>query len=146
MHFKKTSMVKQSYTVNFCSPIHCAVINSNTELLAFILKHVSDLSVGDSLGRKPIHYAAVLESSKQLEMLVKAGADLKEMDKRKCTPLMLAARFGRQKNVKFILDKVRDTHYLNFKGDEGLAAIHYAVIERHFDCAMLLIEDALIEK
>ena len=110
-------MAKQSYTVNFCSPIHCAVINSNTELLGFILKHVTDLSVGDSLGRKSIHYAAVLESTKQLEMLVKAGADLKELDKKKCTPLMLAARFGRHKNVKYILDKVRDPHYLNFKGD-----------------------------
>ena len=61
-------------------------------------------------------------------MLVRAGADLKEMDKRKCTPLMLAAKFGRYKNLKFILEKVRDSNYINFKGDEGLAAIHYAVI------------------
>lgn len=146
MHFKKTAMIKQSYTTNFCSPIHCATINSNTELLAFILKHVTDLSVGDSQGRKPIHYAAVLENSKQLDMLVKAGADLKEIDKKKFTPLMLAAKFGRPKNVKFILDKVRDTHYINFKGDEGLTALHYAVIEKHPDCIELMVEDSLVEK
>lgn len=139
MHFKKTLMIKQSYTANFCSPIHCAVINSNTELLSFILKHISDLSVGDSLGRKPIHYAAVLESSKQLEMLVKAGADLKEMDKKKCTPLMLAAKFGRFKNLKFILDKVRDSSYINYRGDEGLTALHYAVIEKHHECITYMI-------
>ena len=96
-------MLKQCYTSNFCSPIHCAAINPNTELLSFILKHISEFNVGDSMGRKPIHYAAVLESSKQLELLVRAGADLKDMDKRKCTPLMLAAKFGRLKNLKFIL-------------------------------------------
>lgn len=66
MHFKKVSMLKQSYTANFCSPIHCAIINSNTELLTFILKHISDCSVGDSCNRKPIHYAAVLETPKAL--------------------------------------------------------------------------------
>lgn len=64
-------MLKQSCTTNFCSPIHCAVINSNTELLSFILKHISEYNVGDSLGRKPIHYAAALESVKALEILHK---------------------------------------------------------------------------
>lgn len=44
---------------------------------------------------------------------------------------MLAAKAGRIKNLKYILDKVRDPHYLNFKGDEGLCALHYAVIENH---------------
>jgi ankyrin repeat protein len=53
-------MLKQNCTTNFCSPIHCAVVNSNLELLSYILKHISDFNVGDSLGRKPIHYAAAL--------------------------------------------------------------------------------------
>jgi hypothetical protein len=60
LQFKKAGMLKQCYTANFCSPIHCAAVSSNTDLLAYILKHISDCSVGDSLGRKPIHYAAVL--------------------------------------------------------------------------------------
>ena len=53
-------MLKQNCTANFCSPIHCAVINQNTDLLAYILKHISEFNVGDSLCRKPVHYAAVL--------------------------------------------------------------------------------------
>ena len=53
------------------------------------------------------------------------------MDKRKITPLMLAATAGRMKNIKYIIDKVRDPNYLNFKGDDGLSALHYAVIESH---------------
>ena len=68
------------------------------------------------------------------------------MDKKKFTPLMLAAKYGRIKTLKFILEKVRDPHYLNFKSDEGLAAIHYAVIERHTECIELLLEDTLVEK
>jgi ankyrin repeat protein len=76
--------------------------------------------------------------------LIKHGADLKDMDKRKMTPLMLAAKFGRLKNLKIILDKVKDPHYINFKGDEGLAALHYAVIEKNFEEASLLLEDPLI--
>ena len=74
MQFKKSAMLKQCYTANFCSPIHCAVINSNTDLLAFILKHISGFSVGDSLNRKPIHYAAALPHPKALELLLKHGA------------------------------------------------------------------------
>lgn len=53
-------MLKQNCTENFCSPIQCAVINPNHELLSYILKHISEFNVGDSLGRKPIHYAAAL--------------------------------------------------------------------------------------
>jgi ankyrin repeat protein len=102
--------------------------------------------VGDSLNRKPIHYAAVLENSKALEILLKHGGDLKEMDKRKTTPLMLAARYGRLKNLKIILEKVRDPVFINFKGEEGLAAIHYATIEKHSECVSLMLEDSLVDK
>lgn len=66
IQFKKSTMLKQSYTSNFCSPIHCAIVNSNIDLLSYILKHISDFNVGDSYNRKPIHYAAVLENSKAL--------------------------------------------------------------------------------
>lgn len=67
IQFKKSSILKQNYTANFCSPIHCAVINSNTEMLTYILKHISgEFNVGDSMNRKPIHLAATLDQSKTL--------------------------------------------------------------------------------
>ncbi len=59
---------------------------------------------------------------------------------------MLAAKIGHYKNIKFILEKVRDAQYINFKSDEGLAAIHYAVIGRHLECLALMMEDQLVEK
>lgn len=139
-------MLKQNYTENFCSPIHCAIINSNTDLLTYILKHITDFNVGDSQCRRPIHYAVMVDNVKNLQMMVKYGADLKDIDKKKITTLMLAAKKGHYKNIKFILQKVRDQQYLNFKSDEGLAAIHYAVIGRHQQCLSLLLDDQLIEK
>lgn len=54
------------------------------------------------------------------------------MDKKKTTPLMLACMYGRYNCIKFILDKVRDSQYLNFKNEDGLSAIHFAVIGRHY--------------
>jgi ankyrin repeat protein len=67
------------------------------------LKNISDFNVGDSQSRRPIHYAAQVDSVKNLELLVKYGGDLKDIDKKKMTPLMLAAKSGRFKNIKFIL-------------------------------------------
>ena len=96
-------MFKQNCTVNFLSPIHCASINPNTELLNYIIKQVSELSVGDSQNRKPIHYAATLESSKNFELLVKNGADILDMDKKKMTCLMIACIHGRVNIIKSIL-------------------------------------------
>lgn len=66
LHFKKSTMLKQNYTENFCSPIHCAVINSNTDLLTYILRHLTDFNVGDSLSRRPIHYAVMVDNVKNL--------------------------------------------------------------------------------
>lgn len=146
MHFKKSAMLKQCYTANFCSPIHCAVINTNTDLLTFILKHISGFSVGDSHNRKPIHYAATLPHSKALELLLKHGADPMDMDKKKTTPLMLAAKCGRVGNVRILLERVREGQYINFIGDEGLAALHYACVEGHREVVELMLEDQLVDR
>lgn len=81
------------------------------------MKHTTEFNVGDSLCRKPIHYAAVLETVKPMDILCKYGADLKELDKKKMTPLMLAAQFGSYNVIKFILEKVREPLYINFKGE-----------------------------
>lgn len=91
------------------------------------------------MNRKPVHYAAVLETPKALEMLLKYGADLRDIDKRKMTPLMLSAKYGRHKVIKYILDKVRDQQYINSKGEDGLAALHHAILSQHSESIQLLL-------
>jgi len=45
----------------------------------------------------------MVDNVKNIELLVKYGADLKDIDKKKTTTLMLAAKKGHYKNIKFIL-------------------------------------------
>jgi ankyrin repeat protein len=89
------NILKQNFCANFCSPIHCASINPNPELLDHLLSNIPDYNVGDSLNRKPVHYASAAVDSRNLEILVKHGSDLKDMDKAKMTPLMVAAYSGK---------------------------------------------------
>ena len=81
-----------------------------------------------------------------MELLLKYGADLMDLDKKKMTPLMVAALHGRYNAIKSILDKSRDSQYLNFRGEEGLTALHYAVIKSHEECVSLFFSDPLIQK
>lgn len=96
------------------------------------MKTFSNYNVSDSLGRKPIHYAAaVSDSTGNMETLLKYGSDLKDLDKQKMTPLMIACYYGRSHIVRYILDNFTETLYVNFKSDEGFAALHYAVLNNH---------------
>ena len=70
LQFKKTNILKQNVSNNFCSPIHCACINPNPALLRNLLKTIHDYSVGDSLSRKPIHYSVVCASSANTDTLL----------------------------------------------------------------------------
>lgn len=44
---------------------------------------------------------------------------------------MIAAKYGRYKTMKLILEKVREKEYINFKDDNELCALHYATINKH---------------
>ena len=47
---------------------------------------------------------------------------------------MIASELGLAENVSFILEKVRDPLYINFRSDEGYTALHYAVLKDHIEC------------
>lgn len=129
---KKFNLIQHNSGNNFCSPIHAAAISPNSEFLRKLLQIFTDIiNVEDSLGRRPIHYAALSNSSDNLSILFECGCDLKDYDKRKMTPLMLACFEGIYHNVEYILEKVRDTNYINFKSDEGYTALHYAILQNN---------------
>ena len=54
---------------------------------------------------------------------------------------MIASELGLAENVSFILQKVRDPIYINFRSDEGYTALHYAVLKDHIECVQILIDD-----
>ena len=64
---KKFYIIRHNNGNNFCSPIHCAAINSNVEFLKKLLSIFTDIiNVEDSQQRKPIHYASVSDNPKNI--------------------------------------------------------------------------------
>lgn len=66
MQFKKTNVLKRNLGSNYCSPIHCAAINPNGEVLENLIKNTVNYNINDSYNRKPIHYAAACENPSTL--------------------------------------------------------------------------------
>ena len=48
-------------------------------------------------------------------------------------------------NVMYILEKVRDPNYINYKSEEGYTALHYAIIQNNIECIDLLINDPYVD-
>jgi len=84
-------------------------------------------------------------NTENLSVLVESGADLKNYDKQKMTPLMLSCFEGMFYNVEYILEKVRDPYYINFKSEEGYTALHYAILQNNIECIELLINDPYVD-
>lgn len=80
-----------------------------------------------------------------MEILVNYQSDLKQTDKNRMTPLMLAAMFGKAKNVAYIIQRVPEPLYLNFRCKDGLSALHYAIINEQVECVNILLSSNLAD-
>ncbi len=76
----KTSVTKKANTNKDLTPMHCACINPNENILKQLLDISTEVSVPDSELRRPIHYAAACISPGPLKLLVQAGANLNDVD------------------------------------------------------------------
>lgn len=58
-HIKRMNVTKKSLSsFRDITPIHCAAINPNGDILKYMLEVCGDIFVNDGDMRKPIHYAA----------------------------------------------------------------------------------------
>lgn len=126
------------------TPIHCAAINPNSEILKALLDAKPEYSIMDYEMRKPIHYAASSQTTDTLKYLISKGVDIREGDRKKMTPLMIASKHGRLHNVKLLLELVQEeqerTTLLKVKSREGQRAIHYAALNGHLEIVKILFE------
>jgi ankyrin repeat protein len=88
------------------TPIHLAYFNE--KILQEILDYGEELNFQDKKGRKPIFYAVVYKSSGPLILLLENKCSLNDRDNQGYTPLILACKRGRYKNVKLLLEKGAD--------------------------------------
>jgi ankyrin repeat protein/predicted DNA-binding WGR domain protein len=138
---KKMNCTKKAFGMGNFSPIHCACLNPNGEILKHILTCNPEYLNMDESMRKPVHYAACCESVEPLKYLLSQNVDSREMDNQRTTPLMYAARAGRVENVRFLLQENRSIPA--FKDRLGYNAIHYAAEYGNFDVVKLLVENGL---
>jgi ankyrin repeat protein/predicted DNA-binding WGR domain protein len=138
---KKISCTKKAHGMGQISPIHCACLNPNVEILKHILDCNPEYLNMDGGLRKPVHYAACCVSVEPLKYLLSKNVDSREMDNQRTTPLMYAARAGRVENVKFLLQN--DRSIPTFKNRKGYNAIHFAAENGHFEVVKLLIKNGI---
>ncbi len=72
-------------------------------------------------------------------MLILNGADAREGDKEKNTPLHIACKYGRTKNVEILLSSDKYCSNPSFKNREGNSAMHLAAMNGHWECIDLLL-------
>ncbi|XP_038075117.1 poly [ADP-ribose] polymerase tankyrase-like [Patiria miniata] len=103
------SVKKKAYwEVDKITPVHFAAINPNPKILDKLMSILPEYSIMDSYGLRPIHYAAVCEGSGPLELLLNRGVNPEDKHTGGVTPLMMAAKAGRAKNVEVLLKSIEE--------------------------------------
>ncbi|KAH3758814.1 WGR domain protein [Pelomyxa schiedti] len=97
------SITKKPIENHAVTPLHCAAINPNPKYIRTLKTALPAGNVVDNRGRKLIHYAAGCDGTGPLEYLLSHDANCLETDNAKITALMLAARYGREKNVELLI-------------------------------------------
>jgi ankyrin repeat protein/predicted DNA-binding WGR domain protein len=135
---KKINCPKKAYGIGNFTPIHCAAMNPNADILKHILEMNPEFLNMDSELRKPVHYAACCTSAEPIKYLASQNADTREHDNMRTTPLMYAARAGNVEVVKFLLNENRSIPAA--KDKHGHCALTYAAENGHTHVIKLLLD------
>jgi len=138
-NFHWNSTNKNAGNIGNITPVHCACINPNGEILKKILDGGGDLHSADIDGWQAIHYAAACKSSGPIKVLLEWGAMVDGQIKNKITPLHIAAMYGWAENCWEILKK--STHSLKVRvKNTSLTPLGYACINGDIETVKVLIE------
>lgn len=135
-NIKKVSVTKKTTGNSSITPLHCAAINPNTEILEALLKISPEYSIQDENMRKLVHYAAACEGTGPLEHLISLGCDPREKDKAGLTPFMYACFYGKDANAEFLIKEAKvDPLY---KTKDGMMGVHWAAQNGHLNVLKML--------
>lgn len=102
------------------TPLMMAALKGRTEWAKKLIERGAKVH---KPGWSPVHYAATGPSTELLAMLLDRGAEINALAPNRNTPLMMAARYGSEDNVKLLLQRGADKKLIN---DRNLSAADMA--------------------
>jgi ankyrin repeat protein len=148
--YRRNQILKKA-TENFqITPVECAAIHPKRKYLEELFEQLDDLGQGhtDGLARTVAHFAAASETSDCLEYLLSKGFNCMQLDKNKISPLLIAAKCGREHNIKLLLNTLRGSspeESLNVADTTMLpqrwTALHHASYHGHAGACRVLIQE-----
>lgn len=126
------------------NPLHIAAMFGHVDFVRTILCVNSDMCLSlDRNGRNPLHLAAIKGKREVLELLVQSWP-LAAMEKTDDggTIMHLCVKYRRLEMLKLLLlvhENFKDSEFLNSKNNEGMTALHMAVLDKQFEvCSKIL--------
>ncbi|KAI9010901.1 ankyrin repeat-containing domain protein [Phycomyces nitens] len=146
--YRRPQIIKKM--VNNCglTPFQCAAINPSSKYLQEFYEalEVFEKFGVDDFGRTVAHFAAASTTPACIEYLISVQYEISAGDKTRLTPLLQAARYGRHKNIKPILEHISNNSLpsADFANHSLLASkrrpLHYAAYYGHHETCRALIE------
>ncbi|XP_022809867.1 serine/threonine-protein phosphatase 6 regulatory ankyrin repeat subunit A-like [Stylophora pistillata] len=106
---------------NGVTPLRIAVLYGQSETVRYLLENGADPFVKGSYSRNLLHVASYGGQVAIIDEMIKQGLDVNSKDGNGDTPLILAAAYGREKAVKYLLQGGADP---SIKGCYGRTALH----------------------
>ena len=108
------------------APIHYAVINNYSGLIAFLLEKNIDVNIKSASGATALHEAARSGNTELITLLLNNGADVNSKDAKGNTPLHLGIPSGVHREVvSLLLDMGANP---NLRDEHGDTPLHIAII------------------
>ena len=128
---------------NGYTPLHCAVLSQNVEMLPLLMRGGADPNASDKKGRTPAHLAAQKGYTNVLHYLLHHGANPDAADEEGQTPLHIAAQNAQKEKTDTLRCLVWCGANPNASDKEGCTPAHLAVMDNNVEILRLLIEAGL---
>eukprot|EP00347_Sterkiella_histriomuscorum_P008908 403343282 len=139
-NYNKLSVLKKSDKFSGIIPLHSAALNPNIEILKKLMNMISSDKnqkyMTDQFQNQCIHYAAACENPGNLELLLARDMNLNFANAEKETPIFIAIKCNRSRNVLFIVQEEENS--IHHKDGHGYYPIHLAAKLGYNDCIRAL--------
>ncbi|KAG8454149.1 hypothetical protein GDO86_000696 [Hymenochirus boettgeri] len=125
--------------------LHLSIIHLHSSLVRIFIDVTAGLvcediiNVRNDLHQTPLHLAVITHQVETVEDILKAGGDPMLLDRLGNSVLHLACKDGDASTLKILLKHKKTAEIINLLNNDGLTAVHIAVLENSMPCLRLLI-------